>query len=595
MAAPPLAAAATTRTGAWTVGLSPYTARTSAFRRAQICRHGLPTLRCRRAQPLTAAALSSPVFEGYCFVVGENIDTDQIIPAEHLTLVSSKTKEYEKLGSYAFSGLPSAAYPTPFFDPVKKCSPYTVIIPGPNFGCGSSREHAPVALGAAGARVIVAESYVRIFFRNSVATGEVYPLELADAGAWKECETGHRVTVDIDKSVMINHDTDKEYKLKPKLLWLACGGIQMCQKRVVQVPLSEISVSMKNVHPDFTKYDSLKVGARQRIYHVLLAYVAESYVTRSTIILNSSCFSSFGQAGHDEPARASYSSVSMIPRAAKSVARLEAWNGNGHMWTTSLEDRGFVLVACEDCYGGMVVDADRLPSDTVAFARSLAASLAYWKSAGKKGVWLKLPLDRSDYIPLAVKEGFRYHHAEESYLMLTYWIPDGPCLLPANASHQVGVGGFVINDQMEVLIVQEKYFSSTLPGAWKLPTGFIHASEEIFTGAVREVKEETGIDTEFVELIAFRHAHNVAFQKSDLFFICLLRPWMPLAEFIRQPFIEEDHMFRKIADICVRRLRKRYCGLTAHSVVSKFDGGNSTLYYNVAEPGPDASAGVVHT
>ncbi|KAK3154800.1 hypothetical protein QOZ80_2BG0195240 [Eleusine coracana subsp. coracana] len=320
-------------------------------------------------------------------------------------------------------------------------------------------------------------------------------------------------------------------------------------------------------------------------------------------------FFSYSCSSRDEPARASYSSVSMIPRAAKSVARLEAWNGNGHMWTTSLEDRGFVLVACEDCYGGMVVDADRLPSDTVAFARSLAASLAYWKSAGKKGVWLKLPLDRSDYIPLAVKEGFRYHHAEESYLMLTYWIPDGPCLLPANASHQVGVGGFVINDQMEVLIVQEKYFSSTLPGAWKLPTGFIHASEEIFTGAVREVKEETGIDTEFVELIAFRHAHNVAFQKSDLFFICLLRPvsndikidgmeiqaWMPLAEFIRQPFIEEDHMFRKIADICVRRLRKRYCGLTAHSVVSKFDGGNSTLYYNVAEPGPDASAGVVHT
>lgn len=49
-----------------------------------------------------------------------------------------------------------------------------------------------------------------------------------------------------------------------------------------------------------------------------------------------------------------------------------------------------------------------------------------------------------------VQEGFRYHHAEQSYLMLTYWIPDEPCLLPANASHQVGVGGFVINDQMEV-------------------------------------------------------------------------------------------------------------------------------------------------
>ena len=54
------------------------------------------------------------------------------------------------------------------------------------------------------------------------------------------------------------------------------------------------------------------------------------------------------------------------------------------------------------------------------------------------------------YFVFCLQEGFKYHHAEEAYLMLTYWIPDEPSLLPANASHQVGVGGFVINDQMEV-------------------------------------------------------------------------------------------------------------------------------------------------
>ncbi|WVZ74361.1 hypothetical protein U9M48_022554 [Paspalum notatum var. saurae] len=326
--------------------------------------------------------------------------------------------------------------------------------------------------------------------------------------------------------------------------------------------------------------------------------------------------------------RAPFSSFGRMPRAANSVvARVNGWdggnNGSHGGWTTAAaleEDSSSVLEAREDEYGGMVVDADRLPSDAAAFARSLPVSLSYWKSLGKKGVWLKLPLDRSEYIPLAVKEGFRYHHAEESYLMLTYWIPDDePCLLPANASHQVGVGGFVINDKMEVLVVQEKYAASSLVGAWKLPTGFIHAAEEIFTGAVREVKEEAGvrdgfherndglralymqIDTEFVELIAFRHAHNVAFQKSDLFFICMLRPlssdikideteiqaakWMALAEFMEQPFVQEDHMFRKISDICVRRLRRRYCGLTAHHVVSKFDGGTSTLYYEPESSG----------
>ena len=60
--------------------------------------------------------------------------------------------------------------------------------------------------------------------------------------------------------------------------------------------------------------------------------------------------------------------------------------------------------------------------------------------------------------------------------------------------------------------------------------------------------------------------------------------WMPLREFMEQPFIQEDHMFRKISDICVQRLRRRYRGLTAHRVVSKFDAGASTLYYSVAEP-----------
>jgi hypothetical protein len=58
-----------------------------------------------------------------------------------------------------------------------------------------------------------------------------------------------------------------------------------------------------------------------------------------------------------------------------------------------------------------------------------------------------------------VQAGFRYHHAEEKYLMLTYWIPDEPCLLPANASHQVGVGGFVINDKMEVSLSCASAFS----------------------------------------------------------------------------------------------------------------------------------------
>ncbi|CAK9185009.1 unnamed protein product [Ilex paraguariensis] len=204
-----------------------------------------------------------------------------------------------------------------------------------------------------------------------------------------------------------------------------------------------------------------------------------------------------------------------------------------------------VLEAVDDEYGGVIINSESLPSNPIVFASKLRSALSHWKR-------------------------FRYHHAEVGYVMMTYWIPEGPSMLPANASHQVGVGGIVINDK--------------------------NKSEEIFTGAVREVKEETGIDTEFVEVIAFRHAHNVAFEKSDLFFIYMLRPlstqimvddleiqaakWMPLAEFVKQPQIQEDCMFKKIVDICIARQGKRYCTLSVHHLVSKFDGKLSSLYYN---------------
>ncbi|KAJ6327272.1 hypothetical protein OIU78_014198 [Salix suchowensis] len=260
-----------------------------------------------------------------------------------------------------------------------------------------------------------------------------------------------------------------------------------------------------------------------------------------------------------------------------------------------------VLDACDDEYGGVVVDPDRLPANPDDFAPMLQFSLSHWKMKGKKGIWLKLPLERSELVPVAVKEGFEYHHAEPGYVMLTYWIPEGPCLLPTNATHQVGVGGFVINDKNEVLVVQEKFYDPSFADLWKIPTGFILESEEIYTGAVREVKEETGVDTEFVEVIAFRHAHNLAFDKSDLFFVCMLKPlsaqlkvddleiqaakWMPLVEFVAQPLIQEDGLFKKIVDICMARLGKHYCGLLPRQVVSKFDGRSSCLYHNVIDAG----------
>jgi 3-isopropylmalate/(R)-2-methylmalate dehydratase small subunit len=91
---------------------------------------------------------------------------------------------------------------------------FPIIIAGDNFGCGSSREHAPIALGAAGNRIVVAESFARIFFRNCIATGELYPYETPEPLV-KNFKTGDEVTVDLDTDTITNHASGATYPLSP--------------------------------------------------------------------------------------------------------------------------------------------------------------------------------------------------------------------------------------------------------------------------------------------------------------------------------------------------------------------------------------------
>lgn len=175
----------------------------------------LPLLSTAPRATATPSSPSPTTFHGPCYVLGDNIDTDQIILAEYLTLVPSKPDEYRKLGSFAFSGLPSATNPIPFIPPGADTTRFPVVIAGANFGCGSSREHGPVALGAAGVRAVVSKYYARIFFRNSISTGEIYPMESEETGIWKERTIGDIVTVDLARSQLINHTSRKEYRLKP--------------------------------------------------------------------------------------------------------------------------------------------------------------------------------------------------------------------------------------------------------------------------------------------------------------------------------------------------------------------------------------------
>jgi 3-isopropylmalate/(R)-2-methylmalate dehydratase small subunit len=156
----------------------------------------------------------SSVIRGAAYVVGDNIDTDQIIPAQYLNLVPTIAEEYEKLGSHALCGLPKELYPVRFVPEAARKSPYTIVIAGRNFGCGSSREHAPIALGAAGCRAVVAESFARIFFRNCVATGELYPVE----STTRLCEivrTGDEVELDLDANTLTLLGSGNKFATKP--------------------------------------------------------------------------------------------------------------------------------------------------------------------------------------------------------------------------------------------------------------------------------------------------------------------------------------------------------------------------------------------
>ncbi|KAG8490202.1 hypothetical protein CXB51_016073 [Gossypium anomalum] len=233
-----------------------------------------------------------------------------------------------------------------------------------------------------------------------------------------------------------------------------------------------------------------------------------------------------------------------------------------------------LLNAVNDRYGGVIVE-------------------------GKKGVWIKLPIQHVNLVEAAVKEGFWFHHAEPNYLMLCYWIPEGTHTLPANASHRIGIGAFVMNEKREVLVVQESTGRFQGTGVWKFPTGVVNEGEDICAAAVREVKEETAVDTKFIEILAFRQSHKAFFDKSDIFFLCLLQPlssevqkqeteieaakWMPFEEYKAQPFVQKHELLKYIVDICLAKKDGNYSGFSPVPTTSAFSDEKDYMYFNTTD------------
>jgi 3-isopropylmalate/(R)-2-methylmalate dehydratase small subunit len=156
---------------------------------------------------------------GRAYVLGNNIDTDQIIPAQHLVYSLSDPEERKNYGKFALSGVPSEAAGLPqgnqpFVNEGQYESQYHIVIGGKNFGCGSSREHAPACMEIAGVEAVIAESYARIFYRNSVDGGFFIPLETKEPLADK-IQTGDELEIDLATNTLTNKTQNTTYPLQP--------------------------------------------------------------------------------------------------------------------------------------------------------------------------------------------------------------------------------------------------------------------------------------------------------------------------------------------------------------------------------------------
>ena len=136
---------------------------------------------------------------GTVFKYGDNIDTDVIIPARYLA-----TQDEKELASHCMEDIDSSF--------VRRVQPGDIMVGGFNFGCGSSREHAPVAIRAAGISFVIAKTFARIFYRNAINIGLAILECEADSDGISD---GDEVSVDFDTGVITNVTKGETYQAEP--------------------------------------------------------------------------------------------------------------------------------------------------------------------------------------------------------------------------------------------------------------------------------------------------------------------------------------------------------------------------------------------
>ena len=151
--------------------------------------------------------------------------------------------------------------------------------------------------------------------------------------------------------------------------------------------------------------------------------------------------------------------------------------------------------------------------------------------------------------------GFNCHHAINKTITMTLWLHDTASKIPVYSTHHCGAGGVVVADKL-ILLIREKHSN-----LWKLPGGYVNQGEDFGDAVQREIFEETGVRTKFEKILTIRHEHDVQFGKSDLYFICGMKPlsreitidseienakWIDVSEFTKS---NQHPMLQVITDI----------------------------------------------
>ncbi len=165
----------------------------------------------------------------------------------------------------------------------------------------------------------------------------------------------------------------------------------------------------------------------------------------------------------------------------------------------------------EDRYQGITVDATTLPESIEEFQKELSALIPNLN--GSKLLWVKIPIEKSDFIPVLTKLDFKFHHCFEEYVMMVKKLVENP-IVPTAKNYTVGVGA-VIRDENKILVVKDKFNTG-----YKLPGGHVDNNEPLKEALKREVFEETGTHVEFESIVNLGHFTKGQFGESIIYIVC---------------------------------------------------------------------------